>query len=109
MGLQPRWYAPRGREIRLPDALDRQHHSCSEVSPNNFYSYTVTVRNLEWFVKQGVSEQIARVRYEHYEEKRGNKQRLIEEVLRNGSYAVMKDTFASPVQQKEFNSTSKIP
>lgn len=45
------------------------------------------------FIEKGVTEQIAELRFKHYEEKRKGKIRLIEGTIKHGVLASFKETF----------------
>jgi len=56
---------------------------------------------LEWFKEQqpGISDQIASIRFQHYEEKRKGKMRLITDTLKAGMLEVLEETFKPQTQK----------
>ena len=50
-------------------------------------------------MERGVSEQVCRIRHQHYDEKRKGKVILIEETIRGGMLQSLKETFG-PLDQK---------
>ena len=44
-------------------------------------------------MEKGITEQIATLRHKHYEEKRKGKIRLIEDTIKHGVLASLKETF----------------
>ena len=50
-------------------------------------------RTVESFKKDGATEDIAKIRFQHFEEKRKRKIRLIEDTIRTGVLTSLKETF----------------